>query len=117
MESDRAPMADTLCVREALEARGVAPRLAARLADALLPRLEGLGAEEAQALIEGAEVSSRISGRIALEEPAAASTGMENLFGDLAREIQKLDEGVRLIASYAIQIRKQAAGRRDEVLH
>jgi len=117
MESNQKQWANSANVRRALEKRGMSSPLAARLADALLPRLTGLAEKEAQALIEGAEVSCRVSGEVAFEKPRVDASGLENLFCDLAHEIRKIDEGVRLLASYAVQIRRRLDGREDEVLH
>jgi len=117
MESKCNQLSESATVRRALEKRGVSSTLAARLADALVPILKNLSAEEAEALIDGAELTSRITGKVAFEKPVAAIAGLENLFSDFATEIRKLDEGLRMLTSYAIQIRKEVDGQESETLH
>lgn len=117
MSSDCNKTSAAAKLRDTLKARGVTPAFATRLADALLPRLAGLGADETQALIEGVEVSCRIYSGAPFEEPIGASPELENLFCDIADEIRKLDESVQMLASYAIQIRHRLEGSGDEALH
>jgi len=117
MESKWNQLTESETLTRALEKRGVSPGLAARLGDALLPILKNLSAEEAEALIEGAQLTSRLASRVTLEQPIVASASLEHLFSDFAAEIRKLDEGLRLLASYAVKIRREIDGHEVETLH
>ena len=117
MASERDNWGAAAKLRLALEARGVAPELIARLTEVLLPRFEGRGREEAQDLIEAVAASYRIYAGEAVKGPAAERQEFENLFSDIANEIRKLDEGVRLLAGYAIQLRQRVEASGNKVLH
>ena len=117
MVSERDNWGSAAKLRLALEARGVAPGLIARLTEVLLPKFEGRGRQEAQDLIEAVAVSYRVYAGDEMKEPGSERQEFENLFADIADEIRKLDEGVRLLAGYAIQIRQRVDSSRSKVLH
>ena len=104
-------------LRDALEAGGLPPAFAAKISNALLPRVSGLQSDEIRMVIEGVLVASRIYGGAPFEKTSADPETWDRIFCDIANEIRKLDEGVRMLASYAIQIRHRVEGSPDGPLH
>ena len=96
-----------------LERIGLAPEQAAPLAEQLERLAVALPAREYRALLDGVLLAQRAKSRQA-RQPA---NELHRLLQDFAGELKKLDEGLQLLASYLVRIRKQTSGESRHVLH
>ncbi|HKA16230.1 MAG TPA: hypothetical protein VKH41_14500 [Myxococcota bacterium] len=102
-KSARTAPADTL--RGELEQLGVSPGEAAPLAECLIRLSRDLPEREYRALLEGV-----ILGQRAAREPAR-SPELQHMLEDFAVELQKLDEGLRVLAAYVKRLREFGRAR------
>jgi hypothetical protein len=96
-------------LRGDLERRGVPAALASALAERLEPRAAALDPAAYQVVLDAACASSAGQRRPARPD---AAVEIQRLVQDFAVELQKLDEGLRLLSTYLLRIRDRA--RSDE---
>ncbi len=96
-------------LRADLELRGVPAALASAVAERLEPRAVALDAVAYQAVLEAACTAY---GAERSTPPPVAALEIQRLVQDFAVELQKLDEGLRLLSTYLLRIRDRA--RSDE---
>jgi len=94
-------------LRVDLEQRGVPVALAGALAERLEPRAATLDPAAYQVVIEAACAACSAQRRAAAPEAGAE---IQRLVQDFAVELQKLDEGLRLLSTYLLRIRDRARG-------
>jgi hypothetical protein len=94
-------------LRGELERLGIARAEAGPLAERLVRLSRDLPEREYRAMLEGV-----ILGQRAARQPAQ-SPELQRMLEDLASEIQKLDEGFRLISAYLSRIRDFQRSRRE----
>jgi hypothetical protein len=93
-------------LRADLERRGVPVALAGAVAERLEPRAAALDAAAYQAVIETACAAWGAQRRAA---PPDGGAEIQRLVQDFAVELQKLDEGLRLLSTYLLRIRDRAS--------
>jgi hypothetical protein len=98
-------------LRGELEQLGLARAEAGPLADRLVRLSRDLPAREYRALLEGVILAQRTARR------PAKSPELQRMLEDFAAEVQKLDEGLRLITAYLSRLREQAALEPARTLH
>ena len=96
-------------LRADLEQRGVPAELARAVSDRLEPRAGSLDRSAYQAVLDAACTTWGARRKAATPEPAQE---IQRLVQDFAVELQKLDEGLRLLSTYLLRIRDRA--RSDE---
>jgi len=96
-------------LRADLELRGVPAPLASAVAERLEPRAVALDAVAYQVVLEAA--CAAYGAQRSSPRPDAALE-IQRLVQDFAVELQKLDEGLRLLSTYLLRIRDRA--RSDE---
>jgi hypothetical protein len=96
-------------LRADLELRGVPAALASVVAERLEPRAVGLDPAAYQVVLEAA--CTAYGAQRSTPRPDAALE-IQRLVQDFAVELQKLDEGLRLLSTYLLRIRDRA--RSDE---
>jgi hypothetical protein len=103
------PAPEALCGE--LERLGLAPADAAALAERLVRLPRELREREARALLEGVVLGQRVA-----RQPVR-SPELLRMLEDLASEVQKLDEGLRVIAAFLARLREQTALEPARTLH
>jgi hypothetical protein len=93
------PESDAL--RGELERLGLAPADAAPLAERLARLSRDLPEREYRALLEGVVLGQRAA------RPPARSPELSRMLEDFASELQKLDEGLRLLTAFLLRLREQ----------
>ncbi|HXK22987.1 MAG TPA: hypothetical protein VMS55_09960 [Myxococcota bacterium] len=96
-------------LRADLERRGVPVVLATAVSERLAPRAAGLDPAGYQAVVDATCASWSAQRKAA---PPEAALEIQRLVQDFAIELQKLDEGLRLLSTYLLRIRDRA--RTDE---
>ena len=96
-------------LRADLERRGVPAALATAVSERLAPRAAALDPAGYQAVVDATCASWSAQRRAA---PPEAALEIQRLVQDFAIELQKLDEGLRLLSTYLLRIRDRA--RTDE---
>ena len=96
-------------LRADLERRGVPVALATAVSERLAPRAAGLDPAGYQAVVDATCASWSAQRKAA---PPEAALEIQRLVQDFAIELQKLDEGLRLLSTYLLRIRDRA--RTDE---
>ena len=86
---------------------GVEPAFAAVAPERLAPHAVGLDREAYAALLQGAAQAHGVR----QEGEAASASEIQTLVQDFAVELQKLDEGLKLLSSYLLRIRDR---KRDD---
>jgi hypothetical protein len=106
-------------IRADLEARGVAPELASRLAAPVARRSSVLDAGRYQAVIAGIALAVRMQGEeiARLRGAARELDEMQRLLGNFADELKKLDEALETLAAYVVRMRRPQAVVARRVLH
>ncbi len=106
-------------IRADLEARGVAPELAARLAPAIVKRSPVLDPPRYQAVIAGIAFAARAQrDELARLQGAARELAeMQRLLGNFADELKKLDEALETLAAYVVRMRRPQTVAARRVLH
>jgi hypothetical protein len=99
-------------IREMLEERGLAAEVAEQVARSIAAFAETLDDGARCAMVEGAVVAHRVQVQAQRIRPGPGSDELQAIFQDFAVELKKLDEGLRLLTSYLVRIRKQAERRR-----
>src|SRR5262245_28547008 len=101
-------------LRGELERLGLARAEAGPLAERLARLSRDLPDREYRALLQGV-----ILGQRAARQPAGSSGSpeLQRMLEDFATELQKLDEGLRLIAAYLSRLREQTAPEPARTLH
>jgi len=116
---------------ECLDARGLRDRLRADLdrlglasgriesvARQLEPMLPSLSVDEYSAVLAGvAAVTSRAESVAAESASALDIADVERLMHGVREEVQKLDEGLRMLSAYVTGLRRSSHRRVDERLH
>jgi hypothetical protein len=110
-KSESAAPAPAEALRGELEQLGLARANAGPLAERLAQLSRALPEREYRALLEGV-----ILGQRAARSPAR-SPELQRMLEDFAAEIQKLDEGLRLIAAYLSRLREHTAAEPAHTLH
>jgi hypothetical protein len=113
---ERADATPTRDVRADLERRGIAAAFSGPMAARLMARVDGLSEAQYGALLDGAVAAYGVN----REEERSGVPGpveMERLIQDFAVELQKLDEGLRLLSTYLTRIRDRTAGDASRVMH
>ena len=87
-------------LRGELERLGLAPADAGPLAERLAQLYNDLPAREYRALLEGVAIGQRAA-------KAARSPELSRMLADFASELQKLDEGLRLLTAFLSRLREQ----------
>jgi hypothetical protein len=87
-------------LRGELERLGLAPDEAGPLAERLAQLYRELPAREYRALLEGVAIGQRAA-------RAARSPELSRMLADFASELQKLDEGLRLLTAFLSRLREQ----------
>jgi len=96
-------------LRADLERRGVPAALASAVSERLAPRAAALDLAGYQAVVDATCASWGAQRKAA---PPEAALEIQRLVQDFAIELQKLDEGLRLLSTYLLRIRDRA--RSDE---
>jgi hypothetical protein len=96
-------------VRADLAQRGIAGAFSGPVAARLATRVEGLTEAQYRALLDGVAAAYGVhrEGQGSVQ-PAPAE--MQRLIQDFAVELQKLDEGLRLLSTYLLRIRDRTSG-------
>jgi len=94
-----------------LEQLGLARADAGPLAERLARLARALPEHEYRALVEGVVLGQRLARR------GAPTPELCRILEDFAAEIQKLDEGLRLIAAYLSRLREHTAKEHLHALH
>jgi hypothetical protein len=102
--SSRPTDAPVPAVLEDLVRLGVEPDFAAVAAERLGPRAAGLDREAYAALLQGVALAHGVQQDGADE----SATEIQKLVQDFAVELQKLDEGLKLLSSYLLRIRDRS---------
>jgi hypothetical protein len=100
-KSDASMRAPADALRGELERLGLAPAEAGPLAERLVDLSRHLPEREYRALLEGV-----ILGQRAARTPAR-SPELHRMLEDFAAELQKLDEGLRLLTAFLSRLREQ----------
>jgi hypothetical protein len=106
-------------VRSELARRGLPERIVETLAGKLAPTVAKLSDEEAAVVLEsvaaahGDRCEELEVGGIAPNDIA----DVERLMQGFGEELQKLDEGLRVLSAYVSRLRKRGAEPVDETLH
>jgi hypothetical protein len=111
--SRHAPARD---LRADLARRGISGSFSEPVASRLATRVDGLTEAQYRALLEGVTAAygvHRDEGRA----PQPAPAEMQRLIQDFAVELQKLDEGLRLLSTYLLRIRDRTAGEPPRLVH
>jgi len=106
-------------IRLDLERRGIAPRVSRKLAERLEPRAAKLSPAEYGAVLDSIAAAYDV-GTGGCDAPAIATDDMadvERLMQGFREEVQKLDEGLRMLSAYVSRMRKRAASSAGETLH
>ena len=98
-------------LRGELERLGLAPAEAGSLAEQLVALSRGLPQREYRALLEGVRLGQR-----AAHQPAR-SPELQRMLEDFAAELQKLDEGLRLLTAFLSRLREQTELPAARTLH
>ena len=101
--------ADTL--RGELERLGLAPADAAPLAERLVGLSRDLRDSELRALREGMALGRRAA------RQRECSPELQRMLEDFAAELQKLDEGLRVLTTFLARLREQTAFSPTRTLH
>ena len=94
-------------LRVDLERRGLPAALASAVSDRLEMRAETLDAVAYQAVLDATCTAWGAQRKAA---PPDAALEIQRLVQDFAVELQKLDEGLRLLSTYLLRIRDRARG-------
>jgi hypothetical protein len=106
-------------IRSDLERLGMAPRVSEKLAERLEPRAARLSPEEYSVVLGSVAAAYGVNPEevdalgIAPEDVA----DVERLTQGIREEVQKLDEGLRMLSAYVARLRKRAASSDSETLH
>lgn len=103
-------------VRADLERRGVAAAFSGPVAERLVTRVEGLTVAQYAALLDGVAAAYGVHRQEGQSAPPAPAE-MQRLIQDFAVELQKLDEGLRLLSTYLLRIRDRTSGEAPRVVH
>jgi hypothetical protein len=98
-------------LRGELEQLGLTPSEAGPLAEQLVGLSRGLPEREYRALLEGAILGQRAGRR------PARSPELQRMLEDFAAELQKLDEGLRLLTAFLSRLREQTSVEPARTLH
>ena len=106
-------------IRADLEARGVAPELAARLAPPVAKRSSVLDPARYQAVIAGIALAARVQRDelTRLQGAARELEEMQRMLGNFADELKKLDEALETLAAYVVRMRRPQTVAARRVLH
>jgi hypothetical protein len=106
-------------IRLDLERLGMAPRVSEKLAERLESRTAKLSAEEYSAVLGSVAAAYGVIPDEA-DAPSVAPediADVERLMQGVREEVQKLDEGLRMLAAYVCRLRERAANSTGETLH
>jgi hypothetical protein len=96
-------------LRADLARRGIAGAFSGPVAARLATRVEGLTEAQYRALLDGVAAAYGVH-REEERVPQPAPAEMQRLIQDFAVELQKLDEGLRLLSTYLLRIRDRTSG-------
>lgn len=105
------PTAPAEALRGELERLGLARAEAGPLAERLARLSRDLPDREYRALLQGVILGQRAA------RQRSGSPELQRMLEDFATELQKLDEGLRLIAAYLSRLREHAAPDPARTLH
>lgn len=100
-------------LRGELQRLGLSEADAAPLADQLVRLATKLPAAEYRALVEGVVLGTQAGGGAPCDTPA----GFQNLLEDFNSELQKLDEGLKLLTAFITRLRAPTEEEPVRVLH
>jgi hypothetical protein len=106
-------------IRLDLENKGMAPESSAPVAERLAAIASGLTPEEYAAVLDGVATAYKVK----RPEPApAASTSadmaeIQRLMEGFADELQKLDEGLRILSAYVTRMRSRSSRDEPPIVH
>ncbi len=106
-------------IRLDLESKGMAPESSAPVAERLLSIAAGLTPEEYAAVLESVATAYSVKH----PEPApvvgtpADMAEIQRLMEGFADELQKLDEGLRILSAYATRMRKRSSTDESPIVH
>ncbi len=98
-------------LRRDLEARGVSSEIAERVATDLAELAHSLSPEARRGVLTGAALASAAHGQRveALRRSQQDLAEIERLMASFALELQKVDEAVKLLATFVTRVREQSA--------
>jgi len=117
-ESESATLAPSDRLRSDLERLGLGATRIESVAQRLEPLLPTLSPEQYGAVLAGV-AAGQASPADAVEDCSEAFplADAERLMEGVREEVQKLDEGLRMLSAYVTGLRKRAEPRSDDTLH
>jgi len=107
------PERDRCDIAEDLERLGIRGALGTRLAARLEGRCQDLDAVAYAAALEGAAAAFDAAGNAEAEDVREIQRLMEGFAG----ELQKLEEGLRIVSAYVVRMQERARRDREGLLH
>jgi vacuolar-type H+-ATPase subunit C/Vma6 len=107
------PERDRCDIAEDLERLGIRGALVTRLAARLEERCQDLEPEAYAAALEGAIAAFDATGSAEAEDVREIQRLMEGFAG----ELQKLEEGLRIVSAYVVRMQERAKRDREGLLH
>jgi hypothetical protein len=116
-KTERGPTREQLCAD--LERRGIAPPLAARLADDLAKLSDSLTPEARSGALKGIALAAAVQQRQddALRQTQQDLADIERMMSAFASELLKVDEAVKILSAFVTRIREQRAADPDRTMH
>lgn len=113
---ERAETVSPLRLRRDLEARGLPAELASRTAERLAGLAAGLRGEDYESLLSALAFARGATGA-APARGADELAEVERLAEGLARELRKVDEGLRTLGAFVERLRSRTPAPPDATLH
>jgi hypothetical protein len=106
-------------VRTELARRGLPERVAETLTGKLASTVAKLSEEEVAAVLDSVAAAHGVRGEAALRSGIAEDdlADVQRLMQGFREEVQKLDEGLRVLSAYVSRLRKRGEEPLDETLH
>lgn len=104
---------DRCDIAEDLERLGIRGEALTRLAVELEKSCKGVGADAYEAMLDGAVAAFDATGSAEAEDVREIQRLMEGF----ADELQKLEEGLRIVSAYVVRMQERATRDRQRFLH
>ncbi len=119
-EKQAAPVVEELCaarrIQLDLEVRGVPQSLARAVSEEVATFAAELTRGERESVLEGVALAFRTR-KLEPVRREQAPLEMQGLFEDFASELKRIDEGLRMLASYMIRIRNRVSEGGAHTVH
>ncbi len=104
-------------LRDDLERQGVAPEFSGPVADRLEAIAHGLSPTEYDAVLHGVAAAYGVHRDDRRRDALPDGDEIERLMRDFAAELQKLDEGLRMLSAYVLRMRSQTVEEDPRIVH